>query len=256
MTLMKQILLTCVFAVLSFGAHASDGGAELPHNNWSSDGPLGTYDKGSMQRGLHVYRNVCASCHGLKRVNFRNLVDLGYTQAQIKTIAAEYTVEDGPNDEGEMFDRPGRPSDNFASPFANKQAAKYANNGAFPPDLSLITKARAGGADYIFGLMTGYDHAPEGSDLSDTQHWNKYMSGNVIAMAPPLSDGQVAYEDGSPETVDQYARDVAHFLTWAAEPEMEQRKRMGIKVVLYLLIFTGVMYAVKRKIWANVKKGE
>lgn len=255
MTFIKQIFFVCLFSVLSFGAYAAGGGEELPHEEWSFDGPLGTYDKAAMQRGLHVYRNVCASCHGLKRVYFRNLSALGYTEAQIKTIASEYTVEDGPNDEGEMFDRPGKPSDRFVSPFANKQAAQYANNGAYPPDLSLITKARVGGADYLYALMVGYGDAPEGMELSSSQHWNKYMPGNVIAMAVPLSDGQVAYEDGSPETVDQYARDVAHFLTWAAEPEMEQRKRMGIKVVLYLVIFTAVMYGVKRKIWANVKKG-
>jgi len=187
---MKKILLIAgaVLAVSS-PVYAAGDSVALPHEEWSFDGPLGTYDKAALQRGLQVYRNVCASCHGLKRVYFRNLEALGYNEAQIKAIAAEYTVE-----------------------------------------------------------------APEGQELSATQYWNKYMAGHVIAMPAPLSDGQVAYDDDSPQTVDQYARDVAHFLTWAAEPEMEQRKRMGIKVVLYLLVFTAVMYGVKRKIWADVKK--
>ena len=151
-----------------------------------------------------------------------------------------------------MFDRPGRPSDHFKSPYANDNAAKASNNGALPPDLSLITKARVGGADYIYALMTGYEPAPAGVELASGQHWNKYMTGNKIAMPAPLIEGAIAYEDGSPTTVDQYARDVSHFLTWAAEPEMESRKQTGIKVLIFLAIFAGLMYAVKRKIWAKV----
>lgn len=253
---MKHFLLSLV-VIASFSSApvlASNDGISLPHGYWSFDGAMGTYDKAAMQRGLKVYQNVCASCHSLKRIYFRNLVDLGYNEAQIKTIAGEYTVEDGPNEEGEMYDRTAKPSDAFVNPYANKEAATYANNGAFPPDLSLITKARSGGANYLFGLMTGYDDAPEGTELLDNQYWNKYMAGHVIAMPSPLSDGLVSYEDGSPETIEQYAKDVSHFLTWAAEPEMEQRKRMGLKVVFYLLIFTAVLYGVKRRVWANVKK--
>ena len=253
---MKNLILltiACVSVSITPAIAAGDA-VELPQQEWSFDGPLGTYDKASLQRGLHVYRNVCAACHGLKRVYFRNLEALGYNEAQIKAIASEYTVEDGPNDEGEMFERPGKPSDSFVDPYPNKKAAQYANNGAYPTDLSLITKARAGGADYIYGLMVGYHDAPEGTELASGQYWNEYMSGHVIAMPAPLSDGLVAYEDGSEETTDQYAKDIAHFLTWAAEPEMEQRKRMGLKVVLYLFAFTIVMYGVKRKIWADVKK--
>ena len=233
-------------------ARASESEVELPKQEWSFNGPFGTYDKAALQRGYKVYREVCASCHGMKRVAFRNLEALGYSEAEIKSIAAEYTVTDGPNDEGEMFDRPARPSDRFKSPFANDNAAKYANNGALPPDLSLITKARHGGADYVYGLLTGYAEPPTGTTLLTGQHWNKVMPGHIIAMAKPLSDGQIAYDGDTPQTVDQYARDVAQFLTWTAEPEMEHRKRMGVKVILFLVVFSGVMYAVKRKIWAKV----
>jgi ubiquinol-cytochrome c reductase cytochrome c1 subunit len=250
-------------AALSFGfsllilisaapAYAAGEYVKPPDINWSFDGPFGTYDRAALQRGFKVYKEVCSACHAMKRVAYRNLSALGYSDAQIKTIAAEYMVMDGPNEEGEMFERAARPSDRFKSPYPNENAAKFANNGAYPPDLSLITKARHGGADYIYGLLIGYEPPPSDKVLLAGQHWNKYMPGHVIAMAAPLTDGQIAYEDGSPQTVDQYARDVAHFLTWAAEPEMEQRKRMGVKVILFLIVFAGIMYAVKRKIWAKV----
>jgi ubiquinol-cytochrome c reductase cytochrome c1 subunit len=210
------------------------------------------YDKASMQRGLKVYREVCASCHSLKRVYFRNLEDLGYDEGQVKNIAAEYTVTDGPNDDGEMFERPALPSDHFVSPYPNDKAAKAMNNGALPPDLSLIIKARHHGPDYVYGILTGYDTPPEGTVLLAGQSWNKTMPGHIIAMPPPLQDGQVAYEDNTPQTVQQYAHDVVNFLTWASEPTMEARKRTGIKVLIFLSVFAAVMYAVKRKIWADV----
>ncbi len=254
---MKKLVLFAALIITTspaLPAMAAGDAVEPPKQDWSFSGPFGTYDRAALQRGLQVYRNVCAACHGLKRVYYRNLEALGYNEAQIKTIASEYTVQDGPSEEGEMFDRPGRPSDKFVSPYPNKAAAKYANNGAYPPDLSLITKARAGGADYIHGVLVGYEDAPEGTELLPGQYWNEYMPGHVIAMPAPLSDGLVAYEDGTPETVDQYALDVTHFLTWAAEPEMEHRKQMGIRVVLYLMVFTFILFLVKRKIWADVKK--
>lgn len=231
---------------------ASEGDTHPPEMAWSFDGPFGTYDKAALQRGYKVYREVCSACHSMKRVAFRNLHALGYNEDEVKAIAAEYTVMDGPNEEGEMFERPGKPSDHFKSPFPNDNAAKYANNGALPPDLSLITKARHGGASYVYGILTGYEEAPADHTLLPGQHWNKYMPGHVIAMAAPLSDGQITYDDGAPATVDQYARDVAQFLTWTAEPELESRKRMGVKVILFLAVFAGLMYGVKRKIWASV----
>jgi ubiquinol-cytochrome c reductase cytochrome c1 subunit len=229
--------------------HGSQIIAELP---WSFDGIFGTYDRGALQRGFQVYKEVCAACHSMNRLAYRNLSDLGYNDAQVKTIAADALITDGPNDEGEMFERPGRPSDRFKSPYANVQQAKYANNGAYPPDLSLIAKARHGGADYIHAILTGYEDPPANKEIMPGQYWNTAMNGNVLAMPPPLNAGQVTYADGSPESVDQYARDVAHFLTWAAEPHMEERKRTGVKVFLFLLVFTGLMYAVKRKLWSDI----
>ncbi len=245
-------------------AHESAGGHNMPHLDWSFDGPFGTYDKASLQRGFLVYKQVCASCHGLNKIYYRNLEALGYSEAQVKTIAAEYTVTDGPNDEGDMFDRPARPSDRVKSPFANSKAAAFANGGAVPPDLSLITKARHGGADYVYGVLTGYAEPPSGVTLTATQHYNKVkdggligpdgakIPGGILAMAPPLSDGLVSYEDNTAQTADQYARDVSHFLTWAAEPEMEHRKQMGIKVLIFLSFFALIMYATKRKVWEKL----
>ncbi len=249
----RFILLTllCVF-IAPFAAQAAGDSEEPPHHHWHFSGMFGTYDKAALQRGLKVYREVCSACHSLERVYFRNLEALGYDEAQVKNIAAQYTVTDGPNDEGEMFERTARPSDKFPSPFENSQAAKYANGGAYPPDLSLITKARHHGPDYIRALFLGYEEPPEGVELLDGQHYNIYMPGHIIAMAQPLSDGQIAYEDGSPDTVEQYAGDVAEFLAWAADPYMEERKQTGIKVILFLLVFAGVMYAYKKKIWADV----
>ncbi len=253
---MKRFALSIVAAAVLAPAAAAfaSGGEDVPppHMHWHFSGPFGTYDKAALQRGYKVYREVCASCHSMKQMSFRNLEGLGYDESQIKAIAAEYTVEDGPNDEGDMFERPGRPSDAFPAPFANDKAAAFANNGAVPPDLSLIIKGRHHGPDYVYGILTGYEEPPADAHLMPGQNWNKYMPGHVIAMAKPLSDGQVAYEDESPATVDQYARDVAQFLTWAGDPYMETRKRTGAKAIMFLLVFAGIMYGVKRKIWASV----
>ena len=232
---------------------ADDSHVVVAKQQWSFDGIFGTYDRGALQRGFQVYQQVCAACHSMDHLAYRNLSALGYSEAQVKAIAMQYTTMDGPDDEGEMFERPMKPSDKFKAPYENDNAARYANNGALPPDLSLIAKARVSGPDYIYGLLTRYTEAPEGEVLAEGQYWNEVMPGHKIAMAPPLSDDIVGYEDESPATVDQYARDVATFLMWAAEPKMEIRKRTGIKVILFLLVFAGIMYAVKRKIWADVK---
>lgn len=235
--------------------HEASGGHQgpkLPDHDWSFEGPFGTYDRAALQRGFQVYKEVCSACHSMDRLSYRNLTALGYSEAEVKAIAADATVTDGPNEEGEMFERPARPSDRFKAPYANIETAKYANNGAYPPDLSLIAKARKGGADYIHAILTGYEEPPAGKELLPGQNWNRYMPGNVIAMPPPLMAGQVAYGDGTEGTVSQYASDVAQFLTWASEPHMEERKRTGLKAVMFLLVFAGVLYAAKRKIWANV----
>lgn len=251
--LLTSLVVSALCAMVPVSAHASEGKEyPLPNVEWSFEGPFGTYDRAALQRGYAVYRQVCSACHSMKRVSFRNLSALGYTPDQIKSVAGEYTYQDGPNDEGEMFERPGRPSDHFKSPFANDKAAMAANGGALPPDLSLITKAREGGADYVFGILTGYGAAPSDVTVLEGQYFNKHMAGHVIKMPPPLTPGAVTYEDGSPQSVEQYAKDVATFLTWAAEPELEQRKQMGFKVLLFLGIFAAIMYAVKRKIWAKV----
>lgn len=256
---MKTLLFSALFSLtLAFGAYqasalASTGETAHPAKmSWSFDGMFGTYDRAALQRGLKVYREVCSSCHSMKRIAFRNLSFLGYNEDEIKAIASAYEVEDGPNDEGEMFWRTATPADYFPSPFANDKAAMAANNGAIPPDMSLLSKARHGGANYIYAILNGYEDAPVGVHILDGQYYNKYMAGNVLAMAPPLMDGMVEYEDGSPQTVMQYAKDVATFLAWTSEPTMEERKHIGVKALLFLLIMSGLMYAVKRSIWADL----
>jgi ubiquinol-cytochrome c reductase cytochrome c1 subunit len=225
---------------------------EIPDHHFSFEGLFGTFDRGALQRGFQVYQGVCATCHSLDLVSYRHLEALGYNADEIKAIAAAVTVTDGPNDEGEMFDRPGQPSDRFKAPFANEQAARFANNGAYPPDLSLIAKARAGGPDYIVALLTGYHEPPAGFELGEGMSYNAYFTGHQIAMPPPLSQDSVTYQDGTAATVEQMSADVATFLMWTAEPHLETRKQTGVKVVLFLLVMTGLLYAAKRKVWADL----
>lgn len=246
------LVLGGAFTAKTAFAAAGTAEGETVDVDFPFEGPFGTFDRAALQRGLQVYRQVCSACHGMDRTYYRNFQDLGYTEGQVKAIAAEYTVMDGPNDEGEMFERPARPSDKVKHPFANENAARAANNGALPPDLSLIVKARHSGADHVYSVLTGYEDAPADMALQPGQHFNKAMPGHIIAMAAPLVDGAVAYEDGTPTTVDQYAKDVSQFLAWAAEPEMEQRKRMGVKVLLFLAVFAGLVYATKRHIWSDL----
>jgi ubiquinol-cytochrome c reductase cytochrome c1 subunit len=229
--------------------------AETPepvHVKWHHDGLFGTFDRASAQRGFQVYREVCSACHGLTFVAFRNLTDLGFSAEQIEALAAEYTVTDGPNDEGDMFERPARPSDPIPPPYPNPQAARVANGGALPPELSLITKARAGGTDYVYSILTGYEEQPADAQAPEGLHYNAYFPGHWIAMPPPLSDGAVTYADGTEATVPQMAEDVATFLTWAGEPTLEQRKQTGLKVTLFLIVFSGLTYATMRKVWSGV----
>ncbi|MDI3308680.1 MAG: cytochrome c1 [Acetobacteraceae bacterium] len=234
-------------------ALAAEGGVEIPNANFSFEGLFGTFDRAAAQRGFQVYKEVCSACHSMHQLYYRNLRELGLSEAQVRAIAATVEVQDGPNDEGQMYDRPGRPSDRFRSPFPNEQAARAANNGALPPDLSVITKAREGGADYIYALLTGYSDPPAGVTLMEGMHYNKYFPGHQIAMPPPLTgEGQVEYHDGTKATVEQMAHDVVTFLAWAAEPEMEQRKALGVRMVIFLTILGGLAYAVKRKVWADL----
>jgi len=287
---------------VSGAVQAAGEGPALQHEEWSFNGPFGTYDRHALQRGLQVYREVCSVCHGLKFVAFRNLADLGYNEDQIEAIAGEYIVTDGPNDEGDMFERPGTPSDYFPSPFPNEKAAAAANGGAAPPDLSLMAKARQDGPNYVHAVLTGYQElvpdsvlqwifehetqkridayelahdeylekleayekkvkadptarkpveparpepveSVEDLGLAETSNFNAYFPGYGIAMAQPLYADSVVYSDGTPATVDQMAQDVSHFLMWAAEPKLEDRKHTGIKVLIFLVVFTGVLYA-------------
>lgn len=225
-----------------------------PPANLSFQGIFGTFDRASAQRGLQVYRQVCANCHGLRLVAFRDLRELGLTEDQVAAIAAEYQITDGPNDEGAMFERPGRPSDRFPSPFPNERAARAANNGAYPPDLSVITKARHYGANYLRALLVGYQDPPPGFELGEGLHYNRYFPGRQIAMANVLFDDMMEFADGTRATTEQMASDVTTFLAWAAEPEKEQRRQMGVRVVLFLLILGGLTYALKRRVWADVKQ--
>lgn len=219
---------------------------------WSFSGVFGTYDKAQLQRGFQVYKDVCAVCHGLKFVSFRDLQKIGYTPEQIKAIAAEYQVDGEPDGEGEVHKRPARLTDYFPAPYANDEMAAFANNGSVPPDLSLMVRARAYGADYIYALLNGYRQAPPGVKISDNNWYNPYfISGEAIAMADPLYDDMVDYSDGSPQTVEQYSRDVSAFLAWTADPHMERRKKTGWRVMIFFLLFAGLAYCTKRQIWAD-----
>lgn len=245
-------LLAAALLLGPTGPAVAAGGEKLPAQAWSFDGPFGTFERAGLRRGLIVYRQVCANCHSLNLVAYRHLTGIGLDGDEIKAVAATIEVTDGPNDQGEMFQRPGRPSDKFKSPFANENAARAANGGAYPPDLSLMIKARKGGADYLYALLTGYKEPPAGFTLNEGMFYNAYFPGHQIAMAAPLSEGSVDYPDGTKPTLEQMARDVATFLAWTAEPELEARKRLGLKVLLFLLVLTGMLYAVKRAIWADV----
>jgi cytochrome c1 len=236
------------------GAAWAAGEAEAPpKENWPQHGVFGTYDRGALQRGFQVYKEVCSACHGLKYVAYRSLEDLGYNEEQVKAIAAQYEVTDGPNDDGEMFQRPARPSDKFRAPFPNDQAARAANGGALPPDLSLIVKARPHGEDYIYALLTGYDHpVPEGHEVPEGKYYNPYFAGGNIAMPPPIVEDGVTYSDGTKATPQQMAHDVTSFLAWAAEPKLEARHRMGAVVMIFLAIFTTLLFLTYKRVWRDV----
>ena len=251
---MKKIIFIFTTIFFSLSVNAVETPKLDSNHSWGFSGPFGTYNKSSLQRGLQVYREVCSSCHSLKYIAFRNLTALGYNEEEIKAFSSEYTVVDGPNDDGEMFDRAGRPSDYFVSPYLNDNEARAANGGAYPPDLSLITKARQGGADYLYSLLKGYKEPPKDIKVNDGLYYNKNYYGNLIAMPQPLYEDSVTYEDGTEASIENMAADVTEFLAWAAEPEMEVRKRTGIATVSFLLIMVVLSYLAKQQIWASIKK--
>ncbi len=272
--LAAALLVAVPALVVSPAAAQESHGPTVKRQDWSFAGPFGRYDEAQLQRGFQVYREVCSACHGLKYVAFRNLGQpgaLGYSEAQVRALAAQYQIQDGPDGSGDMFERPGRPSDHFPSPFPNDEAAAASNNGKAPPDLSLMAKSRAvergfpwfvidaitqyqeAGPDYIYGLLTGYTNPPADVTVPPGLHYNPhFISGHFLAMPPPLSDGQVEYSDGAPQTVDQYSRDVSAFLMWAAEPKLQERKQLGFKVMAFLIVFAGLLYFTKKKIWDKV----
>ncbi len=275
MTMLRPFIALALAFGLAGPALAAGEAEQPPMQSWSFSGPFGKYDRGQLQRGFKVYREVCQSCHSLSLIAFRNLAEPGgpgFTVPQAMAVAAEYKVQDGPNDAGEMFERAGRLADHFPKPFPNDNAARSANGGALPPDLSLIAKARTyerggfwflldlvtqyqeQGPDYITALLQGYTEAPKGASVPEGTYYNKYFPGHAIGMPNPLSDGQVTYDDGAPQTVAQYSKDVTAFMMWAAEPHMEARKRLGIQVMIFLLVFAVLLYFTKKKVWAAVKE--
>jgi len=251
--IMYKLIITILLIFSCSNVMANTGAKEPSQLVWPFEGMFGTVDRQAAQRGAQVYFEVCAACHGNQHLYYRNLKDIGFSDGEIKAIAAKYTVKDGPNAEGEMFDRPALPSDKFVSPYANEEAARAANNGSLPVDLSLIIKARHDGPNYVYSLLTGYSEPPSDFNLQDGLSYNPYFEGSQIAMTPPLTDGQVTFMDGTNATVDQMARDVVVFLQWAAEPEMEHRKSMGLKVMMFLSLFTVFFFIAKKRVWKDVK---
>ena len=245
------ILSTLIFIKPLFSAETID-----PIKvNWSFKELTGKFDRASLQRGFQVYKEVCSSCHSMQYLSYRNLGEPGgpeFTLEEVKAIAASVEIEDGPDSQGEMFTRPGKPSDKFKSPYPNVEASTVANGGAYPPDMSVLVKARPGGADYMYSVLMGYEEPPVGMKLDDGVYYNKYMIGNKIKMASPLSEGIVEYSDGTKATMDQMAKDVTTFLAWAAEPELEERHRVGFKVIIYLILLTILVYLSMKKIWSRV----
>jgi len=246
-------IAAAAFLALAAGASAEEEATPpLPHPGWSFSGVFGTFDRAALQRGFQVYSEVCSNCHSMNLLHYRDLAALGYNEDQIKAIASQKQVTDGPNNQGEMFQRPARAADAFVAPYPNEQAARAAHNGALPPDLSLITKAREGHEDYVYGILTGYKDAPANFKLGDGMSYDLYFPGHQIAMPQPLADNSVTFADGTAALLPEEAHDVVTFLAWAAEPTMEDRKRAGAKVLLFLLVMTGVLYGAKRKIWADL----
>ena len=252
----SKIIFISLFLFVGTNQVNSAEKVELLKTDWSFKGLLGKFDRGSLQRGYQVYTEVCSSCHSMKYVSYRNLAEEGgpeFTEEQAKAIAANFEVLDGPNSDGEMFTRPAKLSDKFVMPYENVKAAQAANGGAYPPDMSVLAKARSGGVDYIYSVLLGYEDPPAGVILDDGVYYNKYMYGNNIKMSQPLSDGLVEYSDGTVASEEQMAKDVTTFLMWAAEPHLESRHKMGFKAILYLIILTILVYFSMKKIWSRIE---
>ena len=244
-----------LFLASTVKSYSAGSGEELLKVDWSFKGLTGKFDRASLQRGFQVYKEVCSSCHSMQYLSYRNLGEPGgpeFSELEVKAIAASVEIVDGPDEQGEMFERPGRPADKFKSPYPNVKASIAANGGAYPPDMSVLVKARPGGSNYIYSVLMGYEDPPAGVILDDGVYYNKYMIGNKIKMSSPLSEDIVEYSDGTQASVEQMSKDVTTFLTWAAEPELEERHRTGVKVIIYLILLTTLVYLSMKKIWSRV----
>ena len=252
--LLNRIILIIFISTVSFSVHSEETNKNYVKTNWSFKGIFGVFDRASLQRGYQVYQEVCSGCHSVQLLSYRNLSEKGgpeFSVEEAKAVAAQFEVEDGPNSDGEMFMRPGRLSDKFVKPYPNVEASTAANGGAYPPDMSVLAKARKGGADYIYSLLLGYEEAPAGFEIDERVYYNKYMSGNKIKMTAPLSDGLIEYSDGTQSTTAQMAKDVTTFLVWVAEPHLESQHRMGFKAIIYLIVLLTLVYMSKKKIWSR-----
>ena len=257
---MKNIIKLIFFIFLSVTFLSQNLFAEekkqLLSTDWSFKGYFGKFDRASLQRGYQVYTEVCASCHSMKYLSYRNLAEKGgpeFSEEQAKAIAANFEVTDGPNDDGEMFTRPAKLSDKFVNPYKNDKEAMASNGGAYPPDMSVLVKARSGGADYMYSLLLGYEDPPSDVMLDDGVYYNKYMYGKMIKMAKPLSDGLLEYNDGTEATEEQMSKDVVTFLAWAAEPHLEARHKIGFKAIIYLIILTLLVYLSMKRLWSRIE---
>jgi len=257
--LLNKIILTIFISIIttsSFADAQHSHGANTKYLNvdWSFKGIFGTFDRASLQRGYQVYQEVCSGCHSVQHLSYRNLSEEGgpeFSIEEAKAIAAQFEVEDGPNSDGEMFMRPARLSDKFVNPYPNVEASTAANGGAYPPDMSVLAKARVGGADYIYSLLLGYEDPPSDFELDDGVYYNKFMASNKIKMSSPLMDGIVEYADGTEATTEQMSKDVTTFLVWTAEPHLEAQHRMGFKAIIYLIILLTLVYMSKQKVWSQ-----
>ena len=254
--IIKSISFLFLFVIFLSQNVFSEEKKKLLNTDWSFKGYFGKFDRASLQRGYQVYTEVCASCHSMSYLSYRNLTEEGgpeFSEEQAKTIAASFEVTDGPNDDGEMFTRPAKLSDKFVNPYQNDKEAMASNGGAYPPDLSVIVKARGDGADYIYSLLLGYEDPPGGTVLDSGVYYNVYMYGNNIKMPKPLSDDQVEFNDGTEATEEQMAKDVTNFLAWAAEPHLEARHKIGFKVIIYLIIISILVYLSMKRVWSRVE---
>ena len=251
---LNKIIIALFLSLVPITVLSEENNNKFIETNWTFDGLFGTFDRASLQRGYQVYTEVCSGCHSVQHLSYRNLSEKGgpeFSADEAKAIASQFEVEDGPNSDGEMFVRSARLSDKFVKPYPNVEASTAANGGAYPPDMSVLAKARTGGADYIYSLLLGYEDTPEGFELDDGVYYNKYMPGNKIKMSEPISDGIVEYADGTEPTKAQVAKDITAFLVWASEPHLESQHRMGFKTIVYLIILITLVYMSKQKIWAR-----